>query len=452
MSSLNENRVQPYSQNPWYWQFRGQPVILIGGSAEDNLFNHPDLPPNGLAAHLDLLRSVGGNYVRNTMSCRDEGNVWPFYQDPESGLYDLNRMGEEFWGRFERFLAMTDSRDIIVQIELWDRFDFAREHWDVNPFNPKNNSNYTSEQSGLPEVITTHPGRKENPFFRSVPALEDNALVRGYQEAVVAKMLSISLRFPNVLYCISNETNESPHWSEYWAKFIRHAAAEAGVGVEVTEMWNAWDLSDEEHRYTFDHPDLYSFADISQNNHQQGQTHWDNMQAALARIAPHPRPINSVKIYGGGVHGGSLVEGTHKMWRNLLGGLAASRFHRPPSGAGLNELAQAHIKSARMLTQACDLMAASPANELLAERSENEAYCAAIPGDTYVVYFPDNADVTLDGSAADGPLTLRWLNILENRWTDAQAIEASECVPLKTPGSGGWVALLARAASQVDVS
>jgi len=32
------DRIQPWSENPMYWQLGGEPVVLIGGSVEDNLF------------------------------------------------------------------------------------------------------------------------------------------------------------------------------------------------------------------------------------------------------------------------------------------------------------------------------------------------------------------------------------------------------------------------------
>jgi len=118
--------------------------------------------------HLDLLKSVGGNYVRNTMSSRDEGNVWPFKKVIAG--YDLEQWNDEYWHRFETFLQLTQARDIIVQIEIWATFDYYRENWAVNPFNPKNNINYTPEQTGLPEHVKTHPTRTENNFFWSIPA------------------------------------------------------------------------------------------------------------------------------------------------------------------------------------------------------------------------------------------------------------------------------------------
>ncbi|MEX1120773.1 MAG: hypothetical protein WED82_01480, partial [Balneolales bacterium] len=325
-NDLEDQRIQPYLQNPWYWQYKGEPVLLLGGSNEDNLFNHPDLNPDGLEAHLDDMVSITRDssspvrlYVRNTMSSRDGGqNVWWFNKDDDTGLYDLDAFNTEYWQRFDDFLAMTAERDIIVQIELWDRFDFAQSAWDDNPFNPDNNINYSSGEIDLPTDIDSHPGELENPFFRSVPDLEDNAPLLQYQISVAQKVLEISLKYDHVLYTISNETSESPLWSKYWAQLLRQAADQVGKKIEVTEMWDDWDLTDKEHANTFDHPELYSFVDISQNGHQDEQVHWDNMQKARDLLSVQPRPMNTVKIYGadnGKHHGTSEEEATRRLWR-----------------------------------------------------------------------------------------------------------------------------------------
>ena len=440
MTATEADRIRPYSQNPLYWQYKGKPVLLLGGSVEDNLFQIPDIEE-----HLDLLASVGGNYVRCTMSSRDEANVWPFDRDSATGLYDIARPGTEYWSRFERFCKLAAERDIIAQFEMWDRFDFSREPWQLNPYNPMNNVNYTAEESGLVESIDTHPGRKESAFFRSVPALENNTLLLEWQHAQVDKMLSITLRYGNFLYCMDNETNESPEWGTYWAEYIRRKAEEAGVSVQTTEMWDAWDLTDAEHANTFEYPETYTFCDISQNNHQGGLTHWQNAQRyrTMIKASGHPRPVNTVKIYGANTGGyGSNRDAQERLWRNILGGLASSRFHRPLSGLGLSAVAQAHIRSCRMLPGAIDIFNCQPDLDLLERRSWNEAYCTANPGVEYAVFFTDGGHVFLNVEE-DGPHVLRWLDILESRWLEGEiAIPEGRLVTLTTPRESGYWAVV----------
>ena len=72
-SSDADNSLRPYFSNPKYWQYKGQPVLLIGATDNDNLFQSPDM-----IKQLDLLAKNGGNYIRNTMSSRDSLDVWPF--------------------------------------------------------------------------------------------------------------------------------------------------------------------------------------------------------------------------------------------------------------------------------------------------------------------------------------------------------------------------------------
>jgi len=442
---LSEERIQPYSENTFYWQYKRKPVLLIGGSVEDNVFQIPDIE-----SHLDLLASVGGNYVRCTMSSRDEGNVWPFERDSASGLYNLEKPGTEYWSRFDRFLQLASERNIIAQIELWDRFDFARDPWQLNPYNPKNNINYTVEESGLVEDIRSHPGQKESAFFRSLPMLEDNQVVSSYQHAQVDRMLAISLAHGNVLYCIDNETNESPKWGTYWSDYIRNRAAGTGAGVETTEMWDQHDLEGDQHAHTLDHPETYSFVDISQNNHQVGKVHWDNPQTVRQRLIGSGRvcPMNSVKIYGANMgRYGTHRDAQERFWRNILGGLASSRFHRPPSGLGLGLISQAHIRSMRLFQTEFCVFTAAPALALVSNRSVNEAYSASENGNRYAVFFPDGGDVDLEVSHAED-LEVRWLDIRASEWTgEFESIEAAGGrVGLSTPQEEGyWVAVIRRA-------
>lgn len=435
-STAAQGRIRPYEENPYYWQHQEMPVLLLGGTNNDNLFQIPDL-----VRELDLLKSVGGNYVRNTMSSRDEGNVWAFAA--EDGKYDLERWNDEYWRQFETFLAETASRDIIVQIEVWATFDYYRDNWERNPFNPKNNVNYTAEESGLPTEVTTHPTRTENDFFRSPPDAKNLEVALHYQRRFVEKILSYSFAHDHVLYCMDNETSVTRKWGAYWAAFIRQKASEAGKQVETTDMWDPWDLSDEMHNAIFDHPELYSFVDISQNNHQKGQTHYDNALKRRRSLRDRPRPLTNTKIYGADTgRFGTTRDGVERFWRNIFGGHAAARFHRPESGNGLGELAQRMIRSAREVTGAFDLFRSEPSNDLLSDREENEAFCLAIPGSQYAVYFPSAGEVTLDAREAGGTLSQRWYDIDRGNWLPAEEARGAGSLTLKTPGPGQWAVVV----------
>ena len=140
--------LQPYVADPRYWEYHGEPVVPIGVSATDHLFLAGGMEVPDLEAHLDEMVTLGANYVRNTMSQRE---LWPLlpYDRTAPDEYDLNQFNEDYWDRFENFLQWTAERQIFVQIEVWDRFDFSKEKWELSPWKPGLNVNYTQEKSGL---------------------------------------------------------------------------------------------------------------------------------------------------------------------------------------------------------------------------------------------------------------------------------------------------------------
>jgi len=432
-------RIRPYAANPYYWEYQGAPVLLLGGSKDDNLFQIPELK-----AHLDEMAAIGANYIRNTMSDRrDLGHEISPFKLLEDGRYDLDAWSEQYWKRFENMLTWTAERGIIVQIEVWDRFDHATKHWEIDPYNPKNNINYSYDESGFEEHYEDHPGANRQPFFFTTPKQRNNAVVLPYQQHFVEKMLSYTLPQGHVLYCMDNETSGEEAWGAYWADFIRARADEAGVSVCLTEMWDEWNLSADEHRRTLDHPERYDFADVSQNNHQKGQQHWDNFQGVRAYTSDRPRPLNTVKTYGAdGGRYGSTRDGLERWWRSIIGGAASARFHRPDSGLGLSDPAKAAIAAARKLESHVKFWDASPSNELLGKREENEAYLTGRPGGPYALYFSDGGAVTVDLAKTPGAVTIHWIDMTTGAWGPKAAAEGGNVLPIAAPGAGPWAAAL----------
>ena len=440
-SNSEKNRIQPWAENLWYWQFNGEPVLLLGASSDDNLFQWP---AEMLIPHLDSMSEIGANYVRNTMSDRqDRGfELYPFLQ-LENGKYDLEQWNENYWNRFNLFLQETQKRDIIVQIEVWDRFDHSRNNWIPHPYNPKNNINYTESISGLKAEYPNHPGANEQPFFYTTPLQDNNEVVIQYQKRFVEKMLSYTLKHNHILYCIDNETSGDEKWAVFWSEFIVNKADEAGKTICVTEMWDSWDLKSEEHKRTFDHPERYAFCDVSQNNQKKGQVHWDNFQWVRNYISPKPRPINTVKTYGSDRYRfGNDQDGIDRFWRHVIGGAASARFHRPAAGLGLSELSIASVKAAREVEKTVKLWELQPGNNLLSNREEDEVYLTSNPGESYVLFFTNGGEVGLDLTKFDCDFNLKWIEIQTGKTYSETTIEGGKIVKIETLGELKWVAVL----------
>lgn len=456
---VQKEPISKYAENPYYWQYNGEPVWLIGGSWQDNLFNHPI----GLEEHLDRMVSVGANYVRNVMSHRNVGNVFAYEQD-ENGRFDLNRFNEEYWNRFEHFLQLTYKRDIIVQLEIWATWDHYEDHqslggWSFHPFNPANNSTYDPELSNLPTIVDYPPQTNptDHPFFRTVPALDDNRVVLRLQQEYVNKILSYTLNYPHILYTMNNETGEEVEWGDYWGDYVREKAHEKGLAIQITDMRRNEDIRSDDHGYIFNNPDRFDFVDISQNNAWSGlgRAHYENILWVRERLAEHPRPINNNKNYGAARHGEE--ESVARMGRIFFAGAASARFHRPhpyedPAyheaksefGLGLSPRAQNVITAISKVTGRLAFERMEPRPDLI--HSEYESYLLAEPGQQYAIYFPYGGTAQIDIEPADGDYHIEWIQFDHPEWihSDILNVETDTSAEFTTPDSGHWILVLQR--------
>ncbi|WP_436927844.1 DUF6298 domain-containing protein [Halosimplex amylolyticum] len=437
-------RIRPSPENPWYWSDGDEPIVLLGGTDKDNLFQWTG--PR-LEDHLDDLVEAGGNFVRNTMSDRKDGDVPPFARN-EDGTYDLERWNDDYWDRLAAFLDATAERDVVVGLTLWDQHDLAGSRWDEHAWNPVNND--TLPEDSLPATGGDH-WQDRIAFFRTVE--EDNEPVLTHQERFVDRVLEHTLDYGNVVYNVTNEGWAGIEWELHWAEHVSDRAEERGVHVEVANMNMNPGESVEK---VVAHPDAFSYVEVSQHNQHfagaTGQDHWDNLQAWRTDVedAIGPRPFNNVKIYGGFDGGkdaaGDADQAVRWFWRNVLGGCAACRFHRQVAGGdegwgiGGSERALTQIRSVRAIEQVVDFPALTPREDLLAAAAPDEAYCVADPGDAYVVYFPDGGDATLAVEA--GSYRLRNLDAEAAAWTDEETVEVTSEIPVNPPERPNQVVVL----------
>jgi hypothetical protein len=145
---------------------------------------------------------------------------------------------------------------------------------------------------------------------------------------------------------------------------------------------------------------------------------------------------------------GGNEHGVHRFWRDLIGGCASARFHRPPSGNGLNARAKASLRAVRKLETQVKLWDVAPQMGLLVDRA-HEVYVAARPGVAYVLYFvdsPEPAGANLDLGPHPGTFSLRWLSIDKGEWgSEMSDIAGGEVVQLSPPDRGNWLAVVVKA-------
>ncbi|MGQ0567695.1 MAG: hypothetical protein ACT4OK_21885 [Gemmobacter sp.] len=472
--------IRPYAANPFYWEYHGAPILLLGASVVDNLHHWHDLE-----AHLDELQAAQVNYLRVSLSMgtraahggddRPLPHDQPFLQLP-SGRYDLNHWDPVFWDRLERLLTLAHERGMIVELELFNRFDFWRGFWQANAWNPRRNVNYTEAETGLAPTYAEHPTEDVQPFFHSVPTLADQPVLLSYQIRYINRVLDLTLRFDNVLYTINNETSTDPAWGRYWIDHARARAEAAGKEIYLTDMFEEHVLSrDPWQQQVVANPGVYDFVSAGQVTSLRSTAAEQRSQLAWLRqeLAAAPRPITVSKVYGSDAH--RLTDyrrrsfqrygdrtAVHSFWMTLMSGTSSARFHRINAGLGPSPRAFAAIRAARLMEAVVAPWDMVPADELLLSNGQvniaadetalgvafalPEAHAMARPGQGYAVFFTRGGEVELVVQTT-GPeqFDLRWIDIETGAWGPSEQVGIDRRRRLSAPGSGSWLCVLTRA-------
>jgi hypothetical protein len=479
--------IQPYSEIRYYWQYKGKPILLRGGSERFSPFQWEEAWQE---QHLNLLVASGGNYIRNIMSANGNSllggigqiGIHPF-RKLSDGKFDLNHWNNEYWTKLDSFLQRTSDRDIIVSLEIFQHEDsdlyFAADDggWGSQPWNPKNNINYTMAETGIPHVWSGSLNDPPNPFFTVIPDLRNISKVLQYQEKYVEKLLQITKEYENVIFVMDNESHWPHEIADYWSKYIHKQGVSMGRTFYVSDMRHVSDLTHEDHQYLIARPKLYGFFEVSQQNvvtyNGGAEEHWNNLQHFRQQISENPRPMNNVKIYGTDIMPLAFnrlkrstrfgnIAGQNSFWMNLIGGCAAVRFHRQFGGLGLSTLAQNSLRAVDKLETKVKLWEVQPHNDLLSDRETfevdvpdydfakkpfvyGEGYLAANPGQKYVLYFTQGGSVRLNLTAYSAVnFKLYWIDIDSGEWGPSQTFMGGSNIKITAPGSSAWVAAIVK--------
>jgi len=486
VSILSRSTVAQIAIDGRYWKYDGKHVLLLGGwnHGHNPFIDHDtdnDNDNQGVSTvaqikkAMDELAAAGGNCLRCVLDPGMAAGIQGFGFCAGSGTrYDLRTMTGPFWTRLEMFIAEARNRKTVVQIEVWDRFDLidgSWGSWPVSPWNPKNNINYTAGSSGLAESYNSY---KSHPFLQGVPGhpryesasgsrKKKYDQVRSFQDKFVDKLLSITLRYDNVLYCMNNETHEDPAWGQYWMSFVERSARARGKSVSTTDMFD--DVYEAEGSrvltYQLNSRDKYDYVDASQaNSRHADEAHWEKVKwiADAAKKTDPQCLLHMTKIYGNDLaldgkpwsrfKPGDSDNGIEEWWRNLIAGVAGVRFHRPTSGIGLYPEAKNCISATRKVETKVKFWDVEPRLDLLSDRQSDEAYVAADPGNAYIIYLTKkgggSVGLKLDGYP-DAKFELSWVNVGTGNWGPTATVSGGSTVDINRPnGSAHWVATIVR--------
>lgn len=342
--------------------------------------------------------------------------------------------------------------------------------WERNPFNPANNSSYSESESGLFEIFRSNEQEIINPFFNTVLPLpepfnfETRPMVLAFQQKFVDILLSVSLKYDHVLYSIDDETQADPMWSVYWSQYIRRKAVEQITSIEITEMFDPFDptggavkgalmQSPSTHFFTLrsnvsvtlNDPENFSFIEISNHNAQVGQVHYETTFYIWNKVQESEilRPINNTKNIRSWRRRLEWVRhrGPRKVLAEYFCRDRFCSFSSPTHWHGQQRSGYIANKSMLEFTGTMDFFNHRPSSHLITNREENEAYCLAIEGEEYAVYFPGEGEVKIN--IPEGKYEIRWLNIHASEWSQAETVQFA--VELKTPSVDQWAVFIKKA-------
>lgn len=345
-----EDRVQVYRENPHYIQYKGEPMFLFGCNQGWTFsLQYRDFD---YRTEIERLHEAGGNLIRiapfithlaDDPERHDEAcDNLPWRRlgrDGDRYIYslDLDRDGgnPHFWERLADLVHHAWERDIVISFELWDLYGPARgighpqgNRWGIHPFFPGNSPDLAG-----PNMFAVETDVKDITFCRTVTRGEYSRALH-FQRQYVRKLLDVLGPYPNVIYCVTNETSGLKAWSDYWVKFVHDYFDERWDGAKVL----AGEMP-REYRFTQNFTiedmlsdDAYDFADASQYcNGSAAKERREIQDAALTvdalrRYYQHMeqlgrvKPVTCMKIYN--------WDTPSVIWSRLFAGAATARYHR----------------------------------------------------------------------------------------------------------------------------
>jgi len=420
--------LELYSQNPRYFAEGGQPVYLLGDGWYGPIRTEPGT--YDLVEYLDGLQAAGVNYTRVLAyapypEILNYGvTLFPWKRtgpgtDQTGRLkFDLTQWDPAYFSRLRDFLALAQARGIYVELAIFEGSALKETSvWPYHPFNILNNVNGIDGDSD-----------DDNRGFE-IHTLLLPAVV-ALEEALVEKIIDETHDFPNLVYELGNETNNSTiyraqeaEWAEYFIGFISSSLETKPTPhlLAVNDDFTAYDATVDDRvdvlNYHFSTWILSTIAaDFASSGRPDRPKVLDETVLVTGDTSPTKvRQAAWVSFLSGGMI--SILDWT---WDPVNGGSSlgsSGHDHR------------AHLVHLLAFVDATQYTRLTPANSLV-----STGYCLALPGVEYVVYLPSGGTVQVN--LASGMYHRTWFNPLTGQSVDGGTVSGGGQVAMSEPFGG----------------
>lgn len=215
--------IRPHPQNPYIFEFRGQPTLLRTFAESYSTLTDGGLP---YIPYLDVLKRDGMN-LTNIWCLGFPPDLpgtsasflqpWPRTTTGDNALdglkkWDLSAWDERYFTRLKAITQAASDRGIVIEFTLFSVF-YEDGLWELSPFHPSNNKQGWG------------PGNW-NDSLRDVPA---NQTLLAAQKAAVRRIVRELNGFDNVYFHVHNE----PFWNEPGVKDAQEVAFHNQMLAEI---------------------------------------------------------------------------------------------------------------------------------------------------------------------------------------------------------------------------
>jgi hypothetical protein len=403
-----------HPENPRYFQFRGEPAVLITSGEHYGAVLNLDFD---YAAYLDELAGHGFNHTRlfsgtyreipgsfniqgNTLAPAPHRYAGPWARSDTPGYFDggnkfdLTQWDEAYFKRLKDFVGQAGKRGIVVEITLFCTM-YNEELWKASPMHAANNIN------GVGQV-----GRNE------VYGLKEDALTEA-QTAVTRKIIRELNAFDNIYYEVCNEPYERGGMHPDWQNRIITAIREAEKSLPNRHIISL-NYAQRSARIANPHPE------VSLYNFHVGQPEAVTLNYDLGKAIGHNE-----------TGGSRRDDATYRMegWNFVLaGGALFSHLdfsfatghprgtlidHRGPGGGG--PALRQQLRVLKDFIHSFDFLKMKPDPAVIKSGvpEKGRALVLAEPGRAYAIYVTGRGPIELTLELPTGAFQAEWINTLE---------------------------------------